>query len=262
MFYIRTVKTASNSIAVQVIRYQDRKRIIVKHIGSAHNAEEVLYLKQTANKWIEEITKQKSLFPYNGKEKTNLVATNKLRNLGFRYTFAYETISNLFHFFQFTGLGNQLFLDLGIIRIIQPASKIESLRLLYELFGIVHKRTELYRSIPTIISLKEDIENKIIAVAQKHFAFDFSIVFYDVTTLYFETFKSDQDTQQGIGLRKKGFSKDNKINQPQIVIGLIVTSEGFPVSYDIFEGNIFEGKTFPPYFAVNFSWVLACCVLS
>jgi len=47
-------------------------------------------------------------------------------------------------------------------------------------------------------------------------------------------------------LRKKGFSKDNKADLPQIVIGLIVTRDGFPISYDIFEGDTFEGKTFIP----------------
>lgn len=92
------------------------------------------------------------------------------------------------------------------MRIIQPASKLESLELLSELFGIMHKRAEFYRNIPAIVSLKEDEEN----------------------------------------FRKPGFSKDNKANQPQIVIGLIVTHDGFPVSYDIFAGNTFEGKTFIP----------------
>lgn len=59
---------------------------------------------------------------------------------------------------------------------------------------------------------------------------------YDVTTLYFETFKSDE-------LRVPGFSKDNKHQQPQIVVGLIVTRSGFPLSYEVFSGNTFEGKT-------------------
>lgn len=246
MFHVRTVKTASDSTAVQVIRYQDRKRIVVKHIGSAHNAEEVLCLKQTAYKWIEQTTKQRSLFPFEGKKKSALVPTDKLRNLGFRYAFAYEVISGVFRLFGFTQLASQLLLDLVVMRIIQPASKLESLKLLCQLFGIVHKRADLYRSIPSIICLKGKVENKVITFAKKHFAFDFSIVFYDVTTLYFETFKDDEDTTREKGLRKKGFSKDNKVNQPQIVIGLIVTCEGFPVWYDVFEGNTFEGKTFIP----------------
>jgi transposase len=78
-----------------------------------------------------------------------------------------------------------------------------------------------------------------VTVAQTEFGFDFSFVLYDVTTLYFETFKSDD-------LRKPGFSKDNKSQQPQIVVGLMVTPQGFPVSYEIFAGNTFEGKTFIP----------------
>jgi len=75
---------------------------------------------------------------------------------------------------------------------------------------------------------------------------------YDVTTLYFESFTQDEDMTDekgnivAKGFRKNGFSKDNKANQPQIVIGLIVTREGFPVSYDVFAGNTFEGKTFIP----------------
>ena len=171
---------------------------------------------------------------------------DRLKNLGFRYAFAYETITKIFRLFEFTELNSQLLLDMVLIRIIQPASKLESLRLLSEHFGIKRKRADWYRSIASVISTKGLIEKKAVSLAKRNFAFDFSIVFYDVTTLYFETFNEDEDTQQAKGLRKAGFSKDNKANQPQIVIGLIVTREGFPISYDIFEGNTFEGKTFIP----------------
>jgi transposase len=241
MFHIRTVKTASSSEAVQVICYRNRKRIVVKHIGSAHNQEELLSLKQTAQKWIDQETKQQYLFPTERKTASTLIPLNKLRNLGFRYTFAYEVLTGIFRLMQFHVLEPHLLLDLVLMRIIQPASKLESLELLSEMFGIVHTRADFYRNIPAIVSLKEMIEKKTITFAQKQFAFDFSIVFYDVTTLYFESFKEDEEN-----FRKPGFSKDNKANQPQIVIGLIVTRDGFPVSYDIFAGNTFEGKTFIP----------------
>lgn len=241
MFYVRTVKTASHSTAVQIVRYQNRKRIIEKHIGSAHTPEELFSLKQTAGKWIEHQTKQQYLFPVERKAASTLISLNKLRNLGFRYTFAYEVLSKIFRLFDFHRLGNRILLDMVLVRIIQPASKVESLMLLSELFGITHQRADFYRSISAIVSLKKTVEAKTITFAKKYFIFDFSIVFYDVTTLYFETFKEDEE-----GFLKPGFSKDNKANQPQIVIGLIVTRDGFPVSYDIFEGNTFEGKTFIP----------------
>ncbi len=66
-----------------------------------------------------------------------------------------------------------------------------------------------------------------------------SVVFYDVTTLYFES--ADEDD-----LRKTGFSKDGKHQQPQIIIGLIVSRQGYPLDYEIFEGNKFEGHTMLP----------------
>lgn len=65
------------------------------------------------------------------------------------------------------------------------------------------------------------------------------MVFYDVTTLYFESFDADD-------LRKNGFSKDNKSQQPQILIALMVSKEGLPISYEVFPGNTFEGHTFIP----------------
>jgi transposase len=72
-----------------------------------------------------------------------------------------------------------------------------------------------------------------------HFGFDFNLVFYDLTTLYFESFKTDE-------VRKIGFSKDNKSSNPQVMIGLLVNSDGFPISYQIFPGNKFEGHTLLP----------------
>ena len=66
-----------------------------------------------------------------------------------------------------------------------------------------------------------------------------SVVFYDVTTLYFEA--ADEDD-----FRKAGFSKDGKHSQPQIVLGLLVSENGYPLDYEIFEGNKFEGHTMIP----------------
>ncbi len=66
-----------------------------------------------------------------------------------------------------------------------------------------------------------------------------SILFYDVTTLYFEINKEDE-------LRRTGFSKDGKHQNPQIVLGLLVSIEGYPLAYEVFEGNKFEGHTLIP----------------
>ncbi len=94
-------------------------------------------------------------------------------------------------------------------------------------------------------AIKEPIAQKILSIAKREFNFNFSLIFYDVTTLYFESDRADD-------FRKPGFSKDNKFNKPQIILGLIVTREGFPLWYQIFEGNKFkilyvlEGHTLIP----------------
>ena len=65
------------------------------------------------------------------------------------------------------------------------------------------------------------------------------LVFYDVTTLYFEVEQEDD-------LRKTGFSKDGKHQQPQIVLGLLVSTGGYPLAYEIYNGKKYEGDTMLP----------------
>lgn len=113
------------------------------------------------------------------------------------------------------------------------------LEFLNDFFNITHHRSKLYRYLPKYIDLKDEVEARVIKLARKSFNFNFNIVFYDLTTLYFESFETDD-------LRKIGFSKDNKSSNPQIMIGLIVNQQGFPVSYQIFSGNKFEGHTLMP----------------
>src|SRR3989344_2289922 len=126
-----------------------------------------------------------------------------------------------------------------MMRVLEPASKIKSIALLDKYFGIHYSKTTAFRELGKLTTLKEDVLNAAIVYAQTNLRFDFSLVFYDVTTLYFETHHGDE-------FRKSGFSKDNKINQPQILIGLVVNRDGFPIYYDIFKGNTFEGKTIIP----------------
>ena len=241
MLYIRTTKTASGSTAVQVVKYLNRKKIIVSHIGSAKNKPELKALKQAATAWIEKTSKQPSLFP--AKTPSSLVPLDKCQYLGFRYALVYESLQKLFTKFKFHLLRQKLLTDLVAARIIQPGSKLQSLEFLEEFLGVKHQQRNLYRQLPKFIDLQDQAEAKVLAVAKKEFNFNFSFVFYDVTTLYFESFEADD-------LRKPGFSKDNKSQQPQIVIGLLVNNDGFPVAYQIFEGNKFEGHTLIPVILV------------
>ena len=159
--------------------------------------------------------------------------------LGVHYNFFYNLIQTIQKEIGLETLTHSLLGDLVKIRIFEPASKLRSIDLLENYFGIKHNRKKFYRIAPDWLNLKEEVENIVIKFAKKRYDFCFDIVFYDVTTLYFETFEEDE-------LRKNGFSKDNKSQQPQILMGLIVSKEGFPVAYDIFADNTFEGHTILP----------------
>ncbi len=130
-------------------------------------------------------------------------------------------------------------MDLVNMRMAEPTSKLRSIELLDEYFGIKHRRQSYYQTAPQWLSLKTKEEAIALRFARKQNAFNFDLLYYDVTTWYFETFEEDD-------LRKNGFSKDNKSQQPQILVALMVTKDWFPVAYEIFTGNIFEGRALIP----------------
>lgn len=238
MHHIRTTKTASEATAVQIVKYVDRKMIIVSHIGSAHTFDDIQVLKNIAVDWIEKNTKQSSLFASDSNKSAQTILA-QFEYVGVHFTFIYEVLHKILDRFKFFSFNNSILNDLVIMRLFEPASKLRSIELLQEYFGISHRRQTFYEDLPKLVKLKNSVEKLVTKIAIEEFGFDFSLVFYDVTTLYFESFKADE-------LRKNGFSKDSKSNQPQIVIGLMVSGLGFPVAYEIFEGNKFEGHTMIP----------------
>jgi transposase len=233
---IRVVKTASKARAVQVIRYQNRKRIVIHHLGSAHTEEALNELILLAEEWIKGQTQQLSIFPEENPNK--LLHINHLSFLGVKYQFFYDQVQTIQKAIKFDDLPS-LLNDLVVMRIFEPVSKLRSLDLLKYYFGIQHSRKSYYKIAPDWIRLKDAVENKVAQFAITQYGFNYNLLFYDVTTLYFETFEEDE-------LRKNGFSKDNKSNQPQIVIGLMVSKEGFPIAHEVFSGNTFEGHTIIP----------------
>lgn len=233
---IRVVKTASQAKAVQVVRYQNNKRIVLQHIGSAHTAEALSDLIILAEEWIKDFTSQLSIFPDENPNK--FINLNHSTFVGVKYHFFYTLIHALQQLIKLDDLP-ALLNDLVTIRIFEPASKLRSLELMEQYFGICHSRKTYYKIAPDCINLKKIVEQKVVNFASIQYSFNFDILFYDVTTLYFETFEEDQ-------LRMNGFSKDNKSQQPQILIALMVNKEGFPIAYEVFSGNTFEGHTIIP----------------
>jgi transposase len=237
MYKIRQIKYSTNSVSIQVYKIENRRRVIVRHIGTARNDEEKIALLSLANSFIEKASKQLYLFDTN--DSNTILNLNQTEFVGVHYTFLYELISKLIITIGFDKVMNNLLVDLTILRMIEPASKLRSIELLEEYFGIKHRRQNYYDAAPNWLNLKSKIEHISLNFAKAKYSFNFDLLFYDVTTLYFESFEEDD-------LRKNGFSKDSKSQQPQILVALMVTKEGFPIAYEVFAGNTFEGHTIIP----------------
>jgi len=224
--YVRKTKSR-NSTCFQIGNKIDGKFVLIKHIGCAFVPEQIEILRQKAHDECEQLKFefQLSLFPA---LKSDLKA--KLSNwhiTGFHQIFG--------HIYNSIGFSSNTLRDLVVARIVYPKSKAATVRYLDQYLGITFSEDKIYRFLDT---LNKDELTRI--------AFDFvskknnstTLIFYDVTTLYFET--NDEDD-----LRKKGYSKDHKNELPQIVVGLFVDKDGYPFDFDFYEGSIFEGHTFP-----------------
>lgn len=234
---IRKVKTHSGSTAIQVGSYKGKNFNLTKHIGSAKDTTKIDELITLAEEYIRSHSSQLTL-NFNPQSEEILFKRGVKVKRAYLQT-AYDYLGSVYGDLGLNHLHNSTLKHFAMIRVLEPTSKIKSIALLDKYFGIHYTKTTAFRELGKLVTLKMTVIKAAIYYAQRNLHFDFSLIFYDVTTLYFESFKDD-------GFRTSGFSKDNKINQPQILIGLLVNRDGFPIYYDIFKGNTFEGKTIIP----------------
>ena len=230
------------STAVQVVNNANHKIYILKHMGSGETDQEIEDLKKLGYQYLHNLIIQSGQISMFDEENPLMFLEEIIDNLNIKdsfHTFAHEFLSWIYSSNGFDHLENDILKELSIMRIINPTSKIESIRLMRKYFNIIYSEGTLNRGLQRIVDSKSDIESIAVEYARKNLNFDFSLVFYDVTNLYFESFKSDE-------FRKPGYNKDGKSQQPQVAIGLVVNKDGYPISIDIFEGNKFEGHTFIP----------------
>ena len=151
-----------------------------------------------------------------------------------------RVFGKIFNDIGFNEVQEELFRHLVITRIIAPGSKLKTVDYLERYKGISIDISKVYRFMDTLHrSLKEQVEQIAFDYTKSVLGGKISVVFYDMTTLYFEA--EDEDD-----LRIPGYSKDGKPHNPQILLGLLVGPNGYPIGYELFEGNKYEGHTLIP----------------
>lgn len=243
--YVRLKKNSSGSISVQIIEKIGGRNRLIKSVGCAKSQQEIDILYDEALKLIPAFTKQSTfdLFDNNHVDgDLNIFDTfiKSIKNNNIICIGPELIIGKIFDEIGFGSLvTDRLFRHLVIARLVYPGSKLKTIDYFLQYRNIELNATQIYRFMDKFHSqYKDDIEN-IAFNYTKQILGEIAVVFYDVTTLYFEA--SDEDD-----LRRIGYSKDGKFTNPQIMLGLLVGKQGYPIGYDIFSGNSFEGHTLIP----------------
>ena len=232
----RVVPTASGKKAIQVVSKLYRKLTVHKHIGTFSTSEEKAQLLKAAEKFILDATGQTAFIDLVSSVRPFEIAITQSKP-----KFLYELLGAIY---DKLGLGNYpdtIIKDLVIARLYRPASKLETIEILTDSFSKDYVLKTVYRHLKKGMEkrLKESFQRSLINFAREGLKDSLKLVFYDVTTLYFESSVKSE-------LKDFGFSKDHRPQDTQIVVGLVINNQGFPFYFDVFSGKTFEGHTFIP----------------
>ena len=237
--FVRKKPNKSGLVSIQIIDKSSGKYVVRQTVGSSSDPTEITFLIKKAKQQILTLSKQSTL-PFDKVAELEFVDIFVNHLDSFSLIGPELLLGRIYDEIGFNVIKDELLRHLVITRLVYPVSKLKTTDYLFKYKGVEISVYTIYRYLDKFH--KEYLE-QVKAISLKHtlqlFSNDLSIVFYDVTTLYFEASEEDE-------LRKTGFSKDGKHQQPQIVLGLLVSENGYPLDYDIFEGNKYEGDTLLP----------------
>ncbi len=238
--FIRKNKNRSGSVSIQICQKVNRSNRVLKTVGIANSSREEELLVMLANTQMERMQGTLGLFT----EHDDLVVENFVNQLtsdDFRQVGPEQVLGRIYDKIGYPNDGSCVYFKaLVLSRLVYPGSKLKTTHYFRRHLNMDVSVYTIYRFLDALSSeLKTRIEELTFAHTTRITGGHITVVFYDMTTLYFEASSEDD-------FRISGFSKDGKHSHPQILIGLLVTGQGYPVGYQLFEGNTAETKTLIP----------------
>ena len=235
--FVRKKLNKSGVVSVQVIDKSCGSYRVLKTVGSSSEKDRIEELYVQGLQWISSYAGQKQLDFTDERQLFDRFLS------GIRQTSVSGTellLGKLFDQIGFGHIPDKLFRQLVLARICYPVSKLRTVDYLKKYHSLAVDEDSVYRYLDKLYNTqKEAVQQISYEHTLKIIGGKINIVFYDVTTLYFEIDYEDE-------LRKTGFSKEGKHQNPQIILGLLVSIDGYPLAYEIHEGNKFEGHTMLP----------------
>jgi len=246
--FVRRKANKSGTISIQVVSKNRKQYKVERSFGTGRTESDIVRLEEQAKQYVraQEGFVDTLFIDRDETSLKNFVAS--ITNDGIRVIGPELIFGQLYDLIGCSQVQSDMFRHLVISRLFSPGSKLKTIDYLERYQGISYSKDTVYRFLDRLCSkdktksetdIKHQVEQISFHHTKKVLRGNISVVFYDMTTLYFEA--SDEDD-----LRKTGFSKDGKHQCPQIFLGLLVAAKGNPIGYEIFEGNIFEGHTFIP----------------
>lgn len=219
-----------------------RQRIIA-HLGVVKGEKDLRKFKKLAENLIERLEKEG--LPADPKVTLEAIKHKKTTYDGFSMI-----VDRLMDMTGFTGViqskqGRHKFNIAEIVKLILaqrfdlPSSKLRTYERQAEHGFSEVDLQHIYRTMDAIEGLEGEIQKQAFHTFKKYSGEPVDCFFFDVTTLYFESVQQDS-------IRDFGFSKDQKYHLVQVVFALVVDSQGMPLAYETFKGNLAETKTLIP----------------
>ena len=266
--FIRIKKSAkTDRVSIQIVENtrvgEKTKQRVIRHIGTASIANDIAHLRQVGEIIKSEIIfnnlcklKKSSTGKYGspiGKIKAisnqETIHLSKLEEAGRHIIGIHDVYGYIYDLLDFTNPFSRpvrrehvakILREIVLCRIAHPCSKRGAVEKLHSAFGVSLNLDRVYQMMDKIDdAFCERIQERALAATLRLTGERLKVLFYDVTTLYFESFTEDE-------LKQNGYSKDMKFNQPQVLLALFVTTGGLPVGYELFPGATYEGHTLKP----------------
>lgn len=234
--FVRKKKNKSGVVSIQIIDKSSGKYKMLKTIGSSSDPIEIEHLYNEGLEYIDHYEGQETInFSINDFKEA---VKNSIKNITIEGINL--LLGKIYSEIGFNKIDNDLLRQLVLIRLSHPASKLKSSQYLHRYFALNTSEDKIYRYLDKLYSNhKETLQQISYDHTVKILGGVISVVFYDVTTIYFQIDDEDE-------IRKRGFSKEGKHQNPQIVLGLLVGFDGYPLAYEVHQGNKFEGHTMLP----------------
>ena len=240
--FVRKKKNSSGIVSIQVIDKSKGRYRVIKTIGSSSDASTIEFLYLQGNKWISHYLGEQDIFEAHDKALEEKQVTEfLLSNVENILLNGVQLIlKNVFKLTGFDSIEDEIFRQLVIARLGQPLSKAATVEYIKSHFDEDAQLHRIYRYLDKLYNTQQEkIQQISVEHTRRILGGKIGVLFYDVTTLYFESDYGDE-------FRETGFSKDGKHSQPQVVLGLLVSKDGYPLSYSIFNGSQYEGRTMLP----------------